>query len=192
MTEAANEVVKEAVNEEIRVSPDNILLAPPRTEYASALFGVIDRNREAFTQVMPWPGFVKQAADTQEFLAKCQRDTAEGNAQTYVILWQQNQQSEPVGVISFNSVDRASGTAWFGYWLDKAMEGRGIVTQSVGKMVEHHASRGIQRFVIKCTVQNTASNKVAQRCGFVHERVLPGAEVLNGVAHDQNMYVLAV
>jgi ribosomal-protein-serine acetyltransferase len=60
-----------------------------------------------------------------------------------------------------------------GYWLDEAMQGKGIVTRACRTMVryafeEHQA----HKVVISCAIDNPRSRAVAERLGFVQEGIL--------------------
>jgi len=60
-----------------------------------------------------------------------------------------------------------------GYWLDVAMQGKGIVTQACRAMVRH-AFEVLQahKVVISCAIDNLRSRAVAERLGFVQEGIL--------------------
>ena len=78
---------------------------------------------------------------------------------------------------------------YIGYWLDKASQGQGILSQSLNAFMRYYVERGeIRRFVIKCRVANAQSNSVAIRNGFALEGCLKEAEYLNGVFDDVNTY----
>ncbi|VTP68678.1 Ribosomal-protein-serine acetyltransferase [Leclercia adecarboxylata] len=94
-----------------------------------------------------------------------------------------------VGVLSFNAIEPLNKTGYIGYWLDEGHQGQGILSRALEAFIRHYAGRGeIRRFVIKCRVDNAASNQVARRNGFLLEGCLKEAEFLNGRYDDQNIY----
>ena len=96
---------------------------------------------------------------------------------------------ELVGVLSFNAIRPANKAGYIGYWLDKAHQGQGILSQALQAFMRYYVGRGeIRRFVIKCRVANHNSNRVAQRNGFALEGCLREAEMLNGRFDDVNLY----
>lgn len=164
---------------------ENIQLAPASSRFATELFSVVDRNRKEFSQYMAWPRFVKTVDDESGFLDACLAAHQKNEGKTYVILFN----DAAVGLLSFNSIDSANKTAYIGYWLDMRVQGQGVITRALNALVKEYSDRKlINRFVIKCSVSNLKSNKVAQRCGFVLEGKMRKAELLNGVFHDQNVY----
>ncbi|HCH40562.1 MAG TPA: 50S ribosomal protein L7/L12-serine acetyltransferase, partial [Enterobacter sp.] len=119
------------------------------------------------------------------------------NAQSNIMLHQRGyakmflimQHEAIVGVLSFNAIEPLNKTGYIGYWLDEAHQGQGILSRALEAFIRHYAGRGeIRRFVIKCRVDNAASNQVALRNGFVLEGCLKEAEFLNGRYDDQNIY----
>jgi ribosomal-protein-serine acetyltransferase len=162
---------------------EHTLLAAPHPAHASDIFRIIDGNRRYLEQYVAWTPHVTSESDTQKFLTTCLLDEERGVSKTYVIV----DHGKPAGVISLQNLDRANRTAYFGYWLDPARQGRGIVTQAIGCLLDRHKAE-FSRFVIKCAVSNAASNAVALRCGFVKEGVLRKAEIIGEAVHDQNIY----
>ncbi|MFT4294595.1 MAG: GNAT family protein [Micropruina sp.] len=79
-----------------------------------------------------------------------------------------------MGGISLNDIDRhLHQRASIGYWLGPRGRGRGLVTRSV-KLLSGwaFAELGLKRIELTCGPDNTASQRVAQRCGFHREGLL--------------------
>ncbi|WP_406603946.1 50S ribosomal protein L7/L12-serine acetyltransferase [Bartonella gliris] len=164
---------------------DNIQLETPSRKFSSALYEIIHFNKEYFSEFLAWPRFVNHENDTANFLDSCFLAHQKDEGKTYVILFNEN----PVGLLSFNSIDSENKTGYIGYWLDRRAQGHGIMTRAIKALVKHYSShRIIKRFVIKCSTANQKSNAVAKRCGFVYEGTFRQAEYLNGIFHDQNIY----
>ena len=174
-------------NQQSIIVNEHIHLVPSDRQYSSKLYNIIDVNRDNFSQFMAWPKFVSNEADTSNFLDNCSIEHQKDITKTYVILLDNN----PVGLLSFNRIDKNNKTAYIGYWLDSRAEGKGVMTQAIQALTHYYASQKIiKRFVIKCSVDNPKSNAVAKRCGFSYEGTLKQAEYLNGIYHDQNIYGL--
>lgn len=168
------------------VSAD-IRLAPPARHFAPALYEIIARNRDYFSAFMAWPLSVRHESDTADFLDASRLAHQRNKSKTYIIVFR----GKPAGLLSFNCLDNVNKSAEIGYWLDKAAQGKGIMTQSVQTLTRHYAERHkINRFVIKCSTANIKSNAIAKNCGFIYEGTLRQAEYLNGCFHDQNIYSL--
>ncbi len=77
-----------------------------------------------------------------------------------------------VGIVDYRPNWRNS-TVELGYWLDAALQGKGIVTQACRTMVRHaFEEHQVQKVVISCAIDNPRSRAVAERLGFVQEGIL--------------------
>jgi ribosomal-protein-serine acetyltransferase len=78
-----------------------------------------------------------------------------------------------------------------GYWLDEQRQANGIATRAVRAACQHAFSTwGLNRVEIRVAVENSASQKLAERLSFTREDVLRQAQIVNGVALDLAVYSL--
>src|SRR4051794_31745952 len=74
------------------------------------------------------------------------------------------------GGCSIYNVDRDEGRAAVGYWLAHHARGRGIATRTVRLLAGwSFKDLAVQRLELTCAPDNVASQRVAERCGFVRE-----------------------
>lgn len=168
---------------------DRITLHAADERFVHELHQLIVKNRDWLQQFLDWPQHVRSVEDT--------RKTAQGNMllhqRGYAKMFMIVVDDVLVGVLAFNSIEPLNKTAYIGYWLDQEVQGQGILSLSMQAMIAFYARRGdIRRFVIKCRVENTASNQVALRNGFTLEGCLKQAEFLNGSFDDQNIWARIV
>ena len=77
---------------------------------------------------------------------------------------------EIIGGITLGVFDRAAGEAAFSYLLNRAAWGQGYATEALTEMVRFgFAVLGLQRIADGCDVENTASARVMEKCGFQFE-----------------------
>ena len=77
---------------------------------------------------------------------------------------------EIIGGITLGVLDRAAGEAAFSYLLNRAAWGHGYATEALTEMVRFgFAVLGLQRIADGCDVENTASARVMEKCGFQFE-----------------------
>jgi RimJ/RimL family protein N-acetyltransferase len=70
--------------------------------------------------------------------------------------------------------DIAEGSAEIGYWCAKSARGRGLTTEAVNAVTAWgFATLGLERIGWYAGVGNWASRRLAERCGFTIEGVLP-------------------
>jgi len=171
--------------EEIIPVDERIELRATDERYTTELHNLVVKNRAWLQDSLNWPQFVGTEDDTRQNIMSNQMLHQRGYAKMFLIF----SDNALVGVLSFNAIEPLNKTGYIGYWLDEGHQGQGILSQALEAFIQQYAGRGeIRRFVIKCRVDNAASNQVALRNGFTLEGCLKEAEFLNGAYHDQNIY----
>jgi len=92
---------------------------------------------------------------------------------------------------SLYDVDLAQGRAAVGYWLAPEARGRGVATRAVRLVAGWtFAELGLARLELTCGPENVASQRVAERCGFVREGVLRSHIRFKGGRRDTVVFSL--
>jgi ribosomal-protein-serine acetyltransferase len=133
---------------------------------------LIEANREHLGPFMPWiAGHAIEG--TRVFIRSSLRQEAEDDGFQAVILVD----GELTGVAGFHRVDRINQTTSIGYWMDAAHQGRGVMTATVGALVDYAFDGwGLHRVELRIAPTNTRSRAVAARLGFREEGLMRGAE----------------
>jgi RimJ/RimL family protein N-acetyltransferase len=78
-----------------------------------------------------------------------------------------------------------------GYWMKREARGRGLATRALA-LVSRWAlgEKRLARFQLRADVENVASQRVAEKAGFVREGVLRSSLELKGERRDVIMYSL--
>ena len=151
-------------------------------------FALIERNKEhlhAWIAVEAYEGSV----ETLRAYVK-QRLLQFVNGEGYHLgIWYQG---ALVGILDYRLNGR-SRSVELGYWLDEAMQGKGIVTQACRTMVRHaFEEHRVHKVVISCATDNPRSRAVAERLGFLQEGILRQADRLHDRYVDMVFYGLLV
>jgi len=97
-----------------------------------------------------------------------------------------------VGILDYRPNWR-NRTVELGYWLDAALQGKGIVTQAYRTMVRYaFEEHQVQKAVISCAIDNPRSRAVAERLGFVQAGILRRVVWLHDRSVDGVFYGLLV
>lgn len=72
---------------------------------------------------------------------------------------------EPIG--SIDVVDYVDGVPEIGYCLSRKHWGKGYMTEACKAFVQYLFDIGFEKVVIEAHVENAASNRVIEKCGFV-------------------------
>lgn len=166
---------------------DHLSLAFPQLDAAEELFSVIESDRphiEAFIDAM---SETKTLKDELAFLKMKLHGYAEGTDYLFIIL----QDQEICGCIDIHGIDQKVGKGEIGYWLHSSFTKQGIVTKSVEAVCSLAFTEfGLNKLLIFVDVENDASNRVAQRCGFALTSTEPQDSLLFGKLRDMNHYTL--
>lgn len=96
-----------------------------------------------------------------------------------------------LGGVRLSEVRPEQGCAAIGYWLAPEARGRGVATQAVGLIARWaFAELGLARLELTCGPDNTASQRVAERCGFTREGLLRSHVPFKGTRRDSLIYSL--
>jgi len=132
-------------------------------------------DAKRFFKILKNPGFKyfsanpKTIKDEIEFLKLNPKKMMEDSEYNFTILFE----DEIVGAIGVKKCCRHDGTGEIGYFLDEKYWNKGIVTEAV-KLLEKKCFNdyNLRRLEILMQVKNTASEKVAIKCGYTREGLL--------------------
>ncbi len=165
----------------------HVSLAVP--QFADELFRLTDKNRAFLRRWLLWLDGVKKAGDTESFIKGELAKFARGEALTETVL----HEGRIAGVLGFNSIERSNRIGYIGYWLGEEFNGRGIMTACVRDLIslgtEYYS---LERFDIRCAVQNEKSRAIPERLRFSEECTLRRAEKVNDSWYDHVVYGLLV
>ena len=98
---------------------------------------------------------------------------------------------EPAGWITVVVTNWDHGLAEFGYALATRYQHRGLMAPAIEQlMADLFLNTAIERLEARCSVENTASQKVLERLGFRHEGRLRGYFFLRGQRVDNFLYAM--
>lgn len=95
---------------------------------------------------------------------------------------------EFLGLALAPTIDRETQTAELGYMVAPAARGRRVATESLRQLTEWALGEGMLRLELLISVDNAASKKVAERCGYVREGVLRNTYVKPGRREDTEIW----
>jgi RimJ/RimL family protein N-acetyltransferase len=96
-----------------------------------------------------------------------------------------------LGAGSLEHVRLDQGCAALGYWLAAGARGRGVATHAVRLLAQWAFTElGLARLELTCGPDNAASQRVAERCGFVREGLLRSYVPFKGERRDSVIYSL--
>ena len=155
--------------------------------HADALWALTEADRAHARVFLPWVDTAKSIEDSRTYLKQSLEKFASGNGMSLGI-WVDGQL---VGGVGFHYFDRTHRKTEIGYWLAGWMEGQGIMTQCVARLLEYVFDElKFNRVEIRCASHNLRSRKIPERLGFTQEGVLRQAAWVNAHHEDHVVYSL--
>ena len=155
---------------------------------APALFAIVDANRAALREWLPWVDATNRVGDSEKYIKDTLRDFKESRAFTCGI-WSMGRL---VGVIGHNRIDWANRVGFPAYWIVPASQGQGIMTQCCRAVIENaFTDLKVGRVVVAVATGNLRAQKIPERLGFTKVSTLKKAEWLYDHHVDHIIYSLA-
>ncbi|WP_441249180.1 GNAT family N-acetyltransferase [Kitasatospora sp. McL0602] len=169
------------------LGPDAVLI--PRTaDLAEPYHAVLTANLERLARWEPWALGENGLADTAAFMKARSHDWLDGKMLPVLIGVAAEGGWQLVGSAGV-SIDAGARSAVVGYWIDAAFEGHGLVSRTVGALLDRcFGPLGLERVGLYTETANTRSRALATRLGFTEEGVLRGAIAFPGERRDQVVY----
>ncbi len=155
-------------------------LRPLRMGDASPVFALVDADRERLRRWLPWVDGNTKVTHTRAYIrARQARGLTFG-------LWHKGALG---GVVGLHSFSPEHDSAAIGYWLASRVEGQGLMTRAVARLLDHaFQDLKLHRIELRAAVRNRPSRAIAERLGFRHEGTAKGALKLRGTFVDHAVY----
>ena len=138
---------------------------------------------------LPWCHPDYSRAESEAWIAARPEAWESGESFEYVI--EDAVTGQFIGGCGLNSLDWPSRRANLGYWLRTSRAGQGIMTRAAGMLARiGFEDLGLHRIEITAAVDNSASQRVAEKIGAVREGRLRNRFLLHGRRHDAFLYSL--
>lgn len=159
-----------------------VLIEPRQAEESLA---AIERNRE---RLLPWLTFAEHAKTVEgqrEFAKSTLKQFADGKGFQCAILYK----GRLSGGIGIHLINTANHSTEIGYWIDKDIEGKGIITSACRAILDHcFGELGINRVGIRCAPGNDRSRSVIERLGAKYEGRERNIFIVQGQPTDQEVF----
>lgn len=168
------------VNQNIRLEIVKVSMAPE-------IFSVIDRDREYLKVWLPFIEMTNEISDTEKFLQSVINQPQVKKDEIYSIWYKE----EFAGLIGFKETDWINRKTELGFWLADKMQGKGIITKCVEKLISYSFKKlKLNRIQIKVAVGNCKSAAVPKRLNFKYEGIERSGELHSSKYLDLEIYSL--
>ncbi len=166
---------------------ENISLVSIDHSHATAIFNLVDSNRDHLKQWLPWVDKMQTVENFKNHISDCIKREADQTDYAFVILYN----DVLAGRIGIHYIDNQNKIASLGYWLGNNSQGKGIITNCCTSIIKHcFTALDLNRIEIKCAVENYKSRKIPEKLNFFKEGVIREGELLNDGFTDILLYSL--
>ena len=161
-----------------------IRLEPLAAEHLQLLHELVDDpETQRYTRVpVPTPSDFPQ-----RWLAAYEAGREDGTRIGFAIV--DDATGEPLGMALAPTIENETATAELGYVVAAGARGQGVATAALGLLTEWALTElGLERLELRISVENVASKRVAERCGYVREGVLRSVFVKDGLREDTEIW----
>lgn len=168
--------------EHIRINT-RLRLEKVHVSMAQTIFNTIDKEREYLRKWLSFVDYTKVVSDTEAFITSANRP--EKRDIIYSIWYDERF----AGLIGFKDTDYVNKKTEIGYWLSEKMQGKGIITLCVKKLVSFAFTKmRFNRVQIKAAIQNEKSQAIPKRLGFYYEGIEREGEWLHNKFLDLQVF----
>ena len=164
-----------------------IQLTPVQESYAQLYVELARENYDYLAKWLVWPPFTKTEKDFSDFISRCQRDYASGDAITFGVIYS----GKLVGNIAYKYINTELKKVEIGYWIDQNHQGKGIISRACARLVEYAFSNlGMSKVEMRVASDNKPSRTLCERLGMTLEGTISNAELIQGRILDHAIYGL--
>jgi RimJ/RimL family protein N-acetyltransferase len=177
------------MHSEIRLVDDRVRLRPYAQSDVAAL---VEAARESVAEAYPWLPWCHPSYGVEDALDWIgAREDQWALDRDYSFVVEDVVTARFLGGVGLNQIDRLHRRANLGYWTRTSACGRGIATRATRLAARFgFAELGLVRLEILASVDNRASQRVAERAGAVREGVLRSRLVMHGRVQDAIVFSL--
>jgi ribosomal-protein-serine acetyltransferase len=171
--------------EHIRIN-DKTRLEQIKMSMAPVIFAGIDNNREYLEKWLPFVELTRQVTDIEDFISGINLEDA--NHDEYFSIWHKE---EFAGIVGLKDTDWVNRKTEIGYWVTKNMQGKGIITACVDKLIRYAFKvQNFNRIQIKVAEKNHKSASIPIKLNFKFEGTERQGELHKNKFLDLRIYSL--
>jgi ribosomal-protein-serine acetyltransferase len=148
-------------------------------------FELINKNRDYLELSMPRIRENKSIADTEKVINIFLCQLVDNNGFRSGIFYK----GQLIGIIGLKYIDWVNKKTEIMYWVDKDFSGKGIATKCTKVVLDIAFNYyELNKAILRISVENKASMKIAERCNFILEGICKGEELLTNGFTDVYVY----
>jgi len=171
-------------------STPRLVLRPFRRRDAETLVEAVRASLPDLARWLPWVHSRYGRGDALRFVRDSAAAWAEGRAFDFTIR-PHDDGDHHVGNVSVWHTSRREQAGEVGYWIRSDRTGHGIATEATARILQvAFEELRMHRVTLRIAVGNRASERIAEKLGFIQEGVLRKEVLVNGEWLDHSLWGL--
>ena len=159
-----------------------------RRRDADPLISAVHDSLDDLTRWLPWAHQDYGRSDAIRFIRDSSAAWAEGRAFDFAIKFA-GQPRTHIGNVSIWHTSRRERAGETGYWVRSNSTGDGIGTEATARVMQvAFEELGLHRLALRIATGNTASERIAEKLGFVREGLLRKEVLVAGQWLDHSLW----
>jgi ribosomal-protein-serine acetyltransferase len=172
-----------------RVTP-RLELRPFRRRDLDGLVEAVQDSWRELAEWLPWAHAGYGRSDAIRFLRDSSAAWTEGRAFDFSIK-SRKALDHHVGNISIWPTSRRERSGELGYWIRSTEAGKGTATEAAARVLQvGFEELSLHRVTVRIATGNLASERVAEKLGFVREGLLRKEVLVHGVWMDHSLWAI--
>jgi len=164
---------------------DDLHLEAIKISHAGPVYELIDRDRHYLRRWLPFVDQTRNRKDTEKYIRLILSPRERSGNAVYTVWYR----GELAGLAGYKDIDSVNHKAEIGYWLAERLQGRGIITRSIRKMIDFaFRNMNMNRIQIKVAVENKKSSAIPTRLGLICEGIERNGEYHTDRYFDLEIY----
>lgn len=164
----------------------DVSIRPYRLDDADRLFEAARESTRAVFPWLPWCHPEYKIEEAREWIGRQVEAFEQGAEFQFVV---ESAEGRFLGGCGLNLIDSTHRRANLGYWVRTSAAGRGVAAAAVRILARWaFAHTDLERLEIITVVENTRSQRVAEKSGALREGVARSRLRLHGRSHDAVVY----
>lgn len=160
---------------------ENLVLERTAEKHAGQLLDAVSNNRAHLSKFLAWVETMQSTEDAVTYIQNSELLYQQKKELSFIIKYN----DQLVGRVGLHHINLLHKLASIGYWLDKSLEGKGIIRKSCIVLINYGFEvLNLHRIEIKAAVSNHRSQAIPQKLNFKKEGILREAELVNNEFHD--------
>ena len=171
------------MEKDIKLVNEWISLRPYRSDDATCVYEAALESLHEVGMWLPWCHAGYTIEESENWIKTCSAAWDKGTAYEFAMF--DSQTGDYLGGCGLNHIDPENKTANLGYWVRSSQTRRGVATTATMLLARFGFTElHLNRIEITVAVENSRSQRVAQKSGAKGEGILRNRIAVNGHVHD--------